>query len=138
MVQTTVALVLEFVTPISVFGSYNGISAFSSIVVGTLIGTYLANFVIKSSKVIEEHGETIGNVMGDALDKGKDYIDNLKSEESIEDQKSEEVPLPKATIKPIETTNSRRGKNVCVYTKPFGLSAAICSSLLLTILLSAL
>ena len=92
-----VALVLEFVTPISVFGSYNGISAFSSIVVGTLVGTYLANFVIKSSKVIEEHGETIGNVMGDALDKGKDYIDNLKSEESIEDQKSEEVPLPKAT-----------------------------------------
>lgn len=92
-----VALVLEFVTPISVFGSYNGISAFSSIVVGTLIGTYLANFVIKSSKVIEEHGETIGNVMGDALDKGKDYIDNLKSEENIEDQKSEEVPLPKAT-----------------------------------------
>ena len=91
------ALVLEFVTPISVFGSYNGISAFSSIVVGTLVGTYLANFVIKSSKVIEEHGETIGNVMGDALDKGKDYIDNLKSEESVEDQKSEEVPLPKAT-----------------------------------------
>ncbi|WP_115461864.1 hypothetical protein [Winogradskyella aurantiaca] len=75
-----VALVLEFVTPISVFGSYNGVSAFSSIVVGTIVGTYLANFVLKSSKVIEEHGDTIGNVMDEAIDKGKDYIENLRPE----------------------------------------------------------
>jgi hypothetical protein len=79
-----VALVLEFVTPISVFGSYNGISAFSSVVVGTLVGTYVAHLVIKSSKVIEEHGGTISDVVDDAMDKGKDYIENLKPKENTE------------------------------------------------------
>lgn len=97
-----VALVLEFVTPISVFGSYNGISAFSSIIVGTLLGTYLANFVLKSSKVIEEHGGTIGTVVDEAIDKGKDYIENLKPESDIEDE--ENTP----EIKPEESGKSAR------------------------------
>lgn len=89
-----VALVLEFVTPISVFGSYNGVSAFSSIVVGTIVGTYLANFVLKSSKVIEEHGDTIGNVMDEAIDKSKDYIENLRPETPKEEviEKKEAAP----------------------------------------------
>jgi hypothetical protein len=87
-----VALFLEFVTPISVFGSYNGVSVFSSIVVGILLGTYLANFVLKSSKVIEEHGDTLGGVVGDAIDKGKDYIENLKPEDSPEAQMREQEP----------------------------------------------
>ena len=43
------ALIIQFLTPISVFGSYNGISAFSSFAVGTLIGTYVAHFVINST-----------------------------------------------------------------------------------------
>lgn len=90
-----VALVLEFLTPLSVFGSYNGVSAFSSIVVGTLVGTYLANFVLKSSKVIEEHGDTIGNVVEEAIDKGKDYIENLKPE----NKKIEEAPEPEVKKK---------------------------------------
>ena len=53
------ALIVEFLTPISVFGSYNGISAFSSFAAGTLLGTYLANFVLKSSKVIEDQSESL-------------------------------------------------------------------------------
>ena len=90
-----VVLVLEFVTPVSVFGSYNGVSAFSSIVVGTLVGTYLANFVLKSSKVIEEHSDTIGSVVDEAIDKGKDYIENLKPE----DQKAAEIEKPEIESK---------------------------------------
>ena len=67
-----VALILQFLTPFKIFGSYNGVSAFSSVVVGTLVGTYLANFVIKSSKVIEEKSETIGEMVEGAVEKGKD------------------------------------------------------------------
>jgi hypothetical protein len=100
-----VALVLEFLTPISVFGSYNGISAFSSVVVGVLLGSYLANFVLKSSKVIESHGDNISNVVEEALDKGKDYIENLKPE----DKKPVEEPSPemKTAVKDEKSARER-------------------------------
>jgi hypothetical protein len=73
------ALVVEFLTPISVFGSYNGISAFSSFAAGTLLGTYLANFVLKSSKVIEEQGESLEDTFDSVVHKGKDFIEDLKN-----------------------------------------------------------
>ena len=90
-----VALVLEFVSPISVFGSFDGVSSFSSIIVGTLLGTYLANFVIKSSKVIEEHSASLGNVVEETLEKGKDYFDNLKPEKNEELDTMKNVKSPK-------------------------------------------
>ncbi len=75
------AVIVEFLTPISVFGSYNGISAFSSFAAGTLLGTYLANFVLKSSKVIEAQSETIEEKFEQVVEKGKDLIEDLKSKE---------------------------------------------------------
>ncbi|RNC87261.1 MAG: hypothetical protein ED556_07530 [Winogradskyella sp.] len=85
------ALILEFLTPIAVFSSYNGISAFASFAAGTLLGTYLANFVIKSTQVIEEKSDSIGDIVGDAVEKGKEFIGDLKKEEEpkIEDVKKE-------------------------------------------------
>ncbi len=80
-----VALILEFLTPISIFGSYNGISAFSSVAAGTLLGSYIANFVIKSSKVIEEKSDSLGDIVGDVVEKGKDFIEDLKPNEEKED-----------------------------------------------------
>lgn len=71
------ALIIEFLTPISVFGSYNGISAFSSFAVGMLLGSYLANFIIKSSKVIEERSESIEDTIDSVVDKGKDFIEDM-------------------------------------------------------------
>ena len=88
-----VALVLEFLTPISVFGSYFGISAFSSVAAGILLGTYIANFVIKSSVIIEEKSDTIGDIMGEAVEKGKEFISDLKSEQASQNN-NENVPVP--------------------------------------------
>ncbi|MCC1484170.1 hypothetical protein [Winogradskyella immobilis] len=82
------ALVLEFLTPISIFASYNGISALSSAAVGTLVGTYLANFVIKSTEVIEEKSDSIGDIVGDAVEKGKEFIEDLKTKGSKGDSET--------------------------------------------------
>lgn len=84
------AVIVEFLTPISVFGSYNGISAFSSFAAGTLLGTYLANFVLKSSKVIEAQSETIEEKFEQVVEKGKDLIEDLKSK----DKENIETPEP--------------------------------------------
>ena len=86
------ALVVEFLTPLAVFSSYNGISAFSSFAVGTLIGTYVASFVIKSSEVIEEKSDSIGDIVEGAVEKGKDLIDDLKNKDSkTVDEVKEEI-----------------------------------------------
>ena len=79
------AVIVEFLTPIAVFSSYNGISAFSSFAAGTLIGTYLATFVIKSTKVIEEKSDTVGDIVGNVVEKGKEFIEDLKSEDTQEE-----------------------------------------------------
>ena len=75
------ALIVEFLTPVSVFGSYNGVSAFASFAVGTLLGTYLANLVIKTTEVVEEHSGTLEDKFDDVVEKGKDFIDDLKTKE---------------------------------------------------------
>ncbi|EDP70651.1 hypothetical protein FBALC1_07828 [Flavobacteriales bacterium ALC-1] len=85
------ALVVEFLTPLAVFSSYNGISAFASFAVGTLLGTYLANFVIKTSEVVEEKSDSIGDMVEGAVEKGKDFIEDLKTKEPkvVEEVKEE-------------------------------------------------
>ena len=83
------ALIVEFLTPIAVFSSYNGISSFSSFAVGTLIGTYLATFVIKSTAVIEEKSDTISDMVGDAVEKGKELIEDLKTKDSVSAEATE-------------------------------------------------
>lgn len=85
------ALIVEFLTPISVFSSYNGISSFSSFAAGTLIGTYLATFVIKSTAVIEEKSDTISDMVGDAVEKGKELIEDLKTKDTNTTEATEVV-----------------------------------------------
>ena len=80
-------LVLKFLIPIN----YTSISIFSSIIVGTLLGTYLANVILKSGKVIDEKGDNLGDLVSDTIEKGKEIIDDLTSkseevDESIEDK----------------------------------------------------
>ncbi|MDO1500702.1 hypothetical protein Q2T40_11215 [Winogradskyella maritima] len=86
-----VAVVLEFLTPIAVFSSYNGISAFASFAVGMLIGTYLATFVIKSTKVIDEQSETLGDYVENTIEKGKEVFEDLKNSDNkaVEEAKEE-------------------------------------------------
>lgn len=66
-----VALVFQFFTPIEIFSSYNAISSLASVIFGTLIGTYLANFIIKSGKVIEEQSETLEEKFDSVVEKEK-------------------------------------------------------------------
>jgi len=86
-----VAIILQFLTPFKIFGSYNGISAFASVVVGTLIGTYVANFVIKSGDVIDEKSDSLEDIVHDTIEKGKDLIEDLtsKEDEVVEELKEE-------------------------------------------------
>ncbi|WP_179335951.1 hypothetical protein [Winogradskyella costae] len=97
------ALIVEFLTPIAVFSSYNGVSAFASFAVGTLIGTYVAGFVIKSTEVIEEQSESLEDKFDDVVEKGKDFIEDLRTKEPkvVEEAKKEierepEVEKPSA------------------------------------------
>ncbi|MFP4845981.1 hypothetical protein [Winogradskyella sp. PE311] len=85
------ALIVEFLTPLAVFSSYNGISMFSSFAVGTLIGTYVAGFVIKSSEVIETQSESIEDKFDDVVEKGKDFLQDLKNKDTkvVEEAKAE-------------------------------------------------
>lgn len=97
-----VGLIIQFLTPIEVFTNYYVLSGFASFATGTLIGTYLANFVLKSTKVIEEQSETLEDKFDSVVEKGKDLIEDFKSnnddvvEEIKEDIKTETNPDKKS------------------------------------------
>lgn len=93
-----IALIVEFLTPLAVFSSYNGISAFASFATGTLIGTYLANFVIKTTEVVEEKSDSLGDFVDEAMEKGKDLIEDLKNKDNkaVEEAKKEIAKDPES------------------------------------------
>jgi len=79
-------LVLRFLIPIN----YATISLFASSIVGTLIGTYVANFVFKSGEVIDEKSDSLEDVVHDTIEKGKDFIEDIRGkDEEIEELKEE-------------------------------------------------
>ncbi|TWO32990.1 hypothetical protein E1J38_009010 [Seonamhaeicola sediminis] len=88
-------LIIQFLSPFEIFTSYNGISAFASISVGTLIGTYLANFVLKSGKVIEEKSDSLGEVVNATIEKGKDIIEDIKTKDFKEEPEEDLQKEPK-------------------------------------------
>lgn len=96
-----VALIIEFLTPITIFSSYLGVSAFASAIFGTLIGTYVANFVLKSGQVIDQQTEAFEDVVKDGLDKGKEFLEDLKNKDTkvVEVDKKEIKEQPKTPEK---------------------------------------
>ena len=80
-------VIMRFLIPIDLAT----ISIFASMIVGTLVGTYLANFIFKSSEVIEEKSHSLEDVVHDTIEKGKDFIEDLKvkDDEEIEEVKPE-------------------------------------------------
>jgi len=100
-----VSLVLQFFTPFKPFGSYNGVSTFASSVVGTVIGTYLANFVLKSGKIVDEKSGTLTDMVSETLDKGKELLDDMTNKGEVEDAIEE---TPKAEDTPKEEKKSAR------------------------------
>ena len=84
-------LLLKFLIPIN----YTTVSIFTSIVIGTLIGTYVASFVIKSGDVIEEKSDSLGDIVHDTIEKGKDFIEDLTSKEDEPIDEIQEEPKAK-------------------------------------------
>jgi hypothetical protein len=91
-------LILQFLTPIEVFTNYFVLSGFASFATGTVIGTYLANFIIKTTEVVEEKSGTIGDMVEDTVEKGKDFMHSLNTKEPniTEEAKKEIETQPEA------------------------------------------
>jgi len=87
-----VMLVLKFLIPIN----YATISIFTSSIVGTVLGTYLANFVLKSGKIVNEKSESLTDLVSNTIEKGKDILDDITTkdevDEVIEEPKVDEAP----------------------------------------------
>lgn len=89
-------LITRFLIPIDLAT----ISLFASMICGTLIGTYLAGIIFKSSEIIEEQAESLEDKFDDVLEKGKDFIDDFKNGEPITIKKAqEEIESPKVAEK---------------------------------------
>jgi len=84
-------IVLQFLIPITLAS----ISVFIFMIVGTLIGVYVADLIFKSSRIIEEQSDSLENIVHDSIEKGKEFIEDLKSKETSvteEEKKEEEKP----------------------------------------------
>ncbi|MGB5418794.1 hypothetical protein [Algibacter sp.] len=82
-------VIVRFLIPIDIAT----ISIFASMIVGTLAGTYLANFIFKSSEVIDEKSDSIEDMVHDTIEKGKDFIEDLKTKDAKDViEKTKEVP----------------------------------------------
>ncbi|MGK0453327.1 MAG: hypothetical protein ACJAYY_000787 [Paraglaciecola sp.] len=89
-------LVTRFLIPIDLAT----ISLFASMIFGTLVGTYVAGFIFKSSKIIEEQSDSLEDKFQDVLEKGKGFITDLKSKEPVDIEKEqEEILEPKVEEK---------------------------------------
>lgn len=67
---------------------------------GTLVGTYLAGFIFKSSKIIDEQSDSLEDKFQDVIEKGKDFIDDIQAKEPVAIEKAqEEIEKPKANEK---------------------------------------
>jgi len=71
-------VVVRFIIPIDLAT----LSLFASSIFGTLLGTYLANFVFKSSEVIDEKSDSLLDAVKDTVEKGKDFIQDLESKDA--------------------------------------------------------
>jgi len=88
------------------------ISLFASMIVGTLLGTYLANFVFKSSEVIDEKSDSIEDVFHETVEKGKDFIEDLKAKgEKSADQVEDKIEEIKEDVKEEAKSARERLKN---------------------------
>ncbi len=87
-------VVARFLIPIDI----TTISIFASMIVGTLAGTYLANFIFKSGEVIEEKSDSLEDIVHDTIEKGKDFIEDLKTKD-VEEEIEEIEEKPKSEEK---------------------------------------
>lgn len=87
-------LIARFLIPIDIAT----ISVFASSIVGTLLGTYIGGFILKSEKVIDEHTDNFEEKFDHAIAQSKDFVKDITSREPkvVEEAKKEieEEPQP--------------------------------------------
>lgn len=100
-------LIARFLIPIDLMT----ISLFASSMFGTLLGTYLANFVFKSSEVIDEKGDSLMDAVKETVEKGKDFIQELESKDKKGDaETSRGVEESQSEAKPEVNKTSARDR----------------------------
>ena len=68
-------LIARFLIPIDIAT----ISVFTSSIVGTLLGTYIGGFILKSERVIDVQSESLERKLDDAIDQGRDFIKDIST-----------------------------------------------------------
>jgi hypothetical protein len=84
-----VIVITRFLIPIDLAT----ISLFASIIFGTLIGTYLAGFIFKSSKIIDEQSDSLEGKFQEVISKGKDFIEDLQTKDAEEVDVEKKAPI---------------------------------------------
>jgi hypothetical protein len=68
-------LIARFLIPIDIAT----ISVFASSIVGTLLGTYIGGFMLKSEKVIDEQSDSLEEKLDTAIEQGRDFIQDIST-----------------------------------------------------------
>lgn len=80
-------VITRFLIPIDL----TTISIFLSMIVGTLAGTYLATLIFKSSQVIDKKSDSLEDIVHDTIEKGKEFIEDLKTKDAEAEEVIEEI-----------------------------------------------
>lgn len=88
MIFLVAILIARFLIPMDIAT----ISVFTSSIVGTLLGTYIGGFILKSEKVIDAHSETLERKFDTAIEQSRDFI------QEISPRKTNAVEEPETTI----------------------------------------
>lgn len=90
--------IARFLIPIDVAT----ISIFASSIVGTMLGTYIGGFVLKSEKIIEAQSDSLEKKFDNAIEQGRDFVQDIRTrepkvvEEAKEELKNEKEPNEKS------------------------------------------
>ena len=96
-------VVVRFIIPIDLAT----LSLFASSIFGTLLGTYLANFVFKSSEVIDEKGDSLLDAVKDTVEKGKEFIQDIESKDAMVEETPTNKTKPEPEVAPKKSARER-------------------------------
>ena len=83
------------------------ISLFASMIVGTLAGTYVASFVFKSGEVIDEKSDSLEDVFHETVEKGKDFIEDLKNKQNDSAEEVNEIRKERKEATEVDEKSAR-------------------------------
>jgi len=80
-------LVVRFLIPIDIAT----ISVFASSIVGTLLGTYIGGFILKSGKVIDAQSDSLEKKFDNVIEQSRDFVHDMtsKAPKVVEEPKKE-------------------------------------------------